>query len=79
MKLSIAIALFAAAILAAGCAEKPKDTATNPEDHAPVALNEPPEQLGDWADFQFTTTAGKNVSLADYKGKTLLVDVWSYT
>ena len=79
MKRTIAIALFAAAILASGCTDKIENTATNPVDHAPVALNEPPEQLGDWADFKFTTTAGKTVSLADYKGKTLLVDVWSYT
>ena len=79
MKLTIAVALGAWAILAAGCTDKIENSATNPVDHAPVALNEPPEQLGDWADFNFTTTAGKNVSLADYKGKTLLVDVWSYT
>jgi hypothetical protein len=29
--------------------------------------------------FKFTTTDGKSVSLADYKGKYLLLDVWSFT
>jgi len=29
--------------------------------------------------FTFTTTDGKSVSLGDYKGKWLLLDVWSFT
>ncbi|HEY9713742.1 MAG TPA: hypothetical protein V6C72_09740 [Chroococcales cyanobacterium] len=30
-------------------------------------------------DFKFTTTRGKKITLADYKGKELLLDVWSMT
>jgi hypothetical protein len=30
-------------------------------------------------DFQFTTMGGERVSLSDYKGKALLLDVWSMT
>lgn len=30
-------------------------------------------------DFEFWTTQGKKVKLADYKGKSLLLDVWSMT
>jgi hypothetical protein len=32
-----------------------------------------------WPDFNFKTTLGKPVSLAAYKGKNVLIDVWSYT
>jgi hypothetical protein len=30
-------------------------------------------------DFKFTTTDGKTVTLADYRGKALLLDIWSKT
>ena len=39
-----------------------------------------PLNVGDQAPaFTLKTIGLKEVSLADYKGKTLLVDVWSYT
>jgi cytochrome oxidase Cu insertion factor (SCO1/SenC/PrrC family) len=78
MKQSMALVLCACAILVSGCGENAKTAASAPSSAEPMA-SVPAEPLGDWADFSFKTTAGKPVSLSDYEGKTLLVDVWSYT
>ena len=43
----------------------------------PSALVSAPTE--NWPDFNFKTTLGKSASLASYKGKTVLIDVWSYT
>jgi hypothetical protein len=79
MKQAIAGALCVWAILAAGCGERAEPLAAAPASAEPSVRSEQAEPLGNWADFRFETTAGKPVSLGDYKGKTLLVDVWSYT
>lgn len=80
MKLALAGTIFALAILGAGCVEKVERAQAPPPPPAPaVESTEPVKDFGVWADFSFKTTAGKTVSLADYRGKVLLVDVWSYT
>jgi len=75
----MASALCAWAILVAGCGERAETLKAASASAEPPVHSEQAEPLGNWSDFRFETTAGKPVSLGDYKGKTLLVDVWSYT
>ena len=79
MKATKATALCVCAILAAGCGEKAETVVSAPARAEHLEHADPGQPMGEWADFTFKTTAGKPVSLAQYKGSILLVDVWSYT
>lgn len=79
MKLAPLVVIGASVLLATGCVEQAEKPASTPLSPSPTVATEPPELQGTWKDFSFKTTSGETVTLADYKGKTLLVDVWSYT
>jgi thiol-disulfide isomerase/thioredoxin len=61
-----AVGLMAIAAACGGRGPKPLDAAACPADAKPANLN-----------FTLKDTAGKEVRLADYKGKVLLLDFWA--
>jgi thiol-disulfide isomerase/thioredoxin len=69
MRMQLRVAVLLTAALAAACAPRaPKalDAAACPADAKPANLN-----------FTLKDTTGKDVRLADYKGKVLLLDFWA--